>query len=89
VFCDSEFWHGFDWENRQRDFHSNRTFWLPKIERTMARDVEVTKLLRSRGWLVLRFWGREIEKDLQSCVQKVTRAVAKRSSRFSRRGRVA
>ena len=23
VFVDSEFWHGFDWENRKNDFKSN------------------------------------------------------------------
>lgn len=22
VFCDSEFWHGYDWENRKHDFKS-------------------------------------------------------------------
>lgn len=31
VFCDSEFWHGFDWENRKNDFKSNQSFWIPKI----------------------------------------------------------
>lgn len=37
VFCDSEFWHGYNWEERKNDFKSNRDFWLPKIERNMAR----------------------------------------------------
>ena len=35
IFCDSEFWHGYDWENRKNDFKSNQTFWIPKIERNM------------------------------------------------------
>ena len=26
VFCDSEFWHGYDWENRKKDFKSHREF---------------------------------------------------------------
>ena len=26
VFCDSEFWHGHDWENRKNDFKSNQEF---------------------------------------------------------------
>ena len=29
VFCDSEFWHGYDWENRKKDFKSNTEFWIP------------------------------------------------------------
>lgn len=62
VFCDSEFWHGFDWENRKNDFKSNRDFWIPKIERNMERDREVNEKLASEGWTVLRFWGTEIKK---------------------------
>ena len=31
VFCDSEFWHGHDWEKRKNDFKSHQDFWIPKI----------------------------------------------------------
>ncbi|MBR2733604.1 MAG: DNA mismatch endonuclease Vsr, partial [Selenomonadaceae bacterium] len=41
VFCDSEFWHGYDWERRKHDFKSRQDFWIPKIERNIARDREV------------------------------------------------
>lgn len=61
VFCDSEFWHGYDWENRKNDIKSNQDFWIPKIERNIQRDIEVTQKLRSDGWVVLRFWGKEIK----------------------------
>ena len=33
VFCDSEFWHGYDWERRKEDFKVRQDFWIPKIER--------------------------------------------------------
>lgn len=66
VFCDSEFWHGYDWENRKNDFKSNTEFWISKIERNMQRDKEVTQKLQSDGWIVLRFWGKEIKKTLQN-----------------------
>ena len=49
VFCDSEFWHGHDWENRKNDFKSNQEFWIPKIERNMQRDKEVNERLISEG----------------------------------------
>ena len=26
VFCDSEFWHGYDWEHRKADIKSRRDF---------------------------------------------------------------
>ncbi len=77
VFCDSEFWHGYDWENRKNDFHSNRSFWLPKIERNMERDREVTEHLEAEGWTVIRFWGKEIKKNTDKCVEEIYRAVNK------------
>ena len=43
VFCDSEFWHGHNWEERKKDFKSNKDFWIPKIERNMERDKEVNE----------------------------------------------
>ena len=73
VFCDSEFWHGYDWENRKNDFKSNTEFWISKIERNMQRDKEVTQKLQSEGWIVLRFWGKEIKKNLAECVDLVER----------------
>lgn len=67
VFCDSEFWHGYDWENKQKEIKSRREFWIPKIERNMARDREVNERLESEGWIVLRFWGKEIKKNVSAC----------------------
>jgi len=73
VFCDSEFWHGYDWENKQEEIKSNREFWLSKIEANMKRDQIVTEQLTQKGWIVLRFWGRDIKKDLDNCVRTIER----------------
>ena len=67
IFCDSEFWHGYNWEERKKDFKSHQEFWIPKIERNMERDAEVTAKLESEGWTVIRFWGNEIKKDTAQC----------------------
>ena len=67
VFCDSEFWHGYNWEERKNDFKSNREFWIPKIERNIERDKIVRAKLEEDGWTVIRFWGTEIEKNLKEC----------------------
>ena len=67
VFCDSEFWHGYDWDNKKQEIKSRREFWIPKIERNMQRDKEVNEKLRSEGWIVLRFWGNEIKRDVSAC----------------------
>ena len=74
VFCDSEFWHGYDWEERKKDFKSHQEFWIPKIERNMERDREVTERLQSEGWIVLRFWGKEIKKNLSACADIIQKA---------------
>ena len=78
VFCDSDYWHGYDWENRNQWIKSNRSYWVPKIERNMKRDVEVTAALQRDGWLVLRFWEWQIRKQLDVCVEAVLRAVEER-----------
>lgn len=67
IFCDSEFWHGYNWEERKKDFKSHQEFWIPKIERNMRRDAEVTEKLQFEGWKVLRFWGNEIKTDVSRC----------------------
>lgn len=78
VFCDSEFWHGYDWVNKNKEIKSNRDFWIPKIERNMERDREVNEELIDEGWIVLRFWGNEIKKDLHGCADRIEKAVKER-----------
>lgn len=75
VFCDSEFWHGHNWEERKNDFKSHQEFWIPKIERNIERDREVTKKLEEDGWTVLRFWGKDIKKNVTECADIIEEAV--------------
>ena len=75
IFCDSEFWHGFDWENRKNDIKSNKDFWITKIERNMQRDIEVNNKLKADGWIVLRFWGKAIKSETASCADQIEKAV--------------
>jgi len=71
IFVDSEFWHGKDWKKRKKDHKSNKKFWHSKIERNIQRDKEVNKQLLKENWQVLRFWGKDIEKNLQYCITKI------------------
>ena len=79
VFCDSEFWHGFDWEHKKSDIKSNRDFWIPKIEKNIARDKEVNDALAADGWIVLRFWGQQIKKDVKACADLIVAALKERN----------
>lgn len=71
VFCDSEFFHGFDWKIKSKEIKSNREFWIPKIEKNIQRDKDVTDKLKKDGWIVLRFWGNEIKNDVSGCADKI------------------
>jgi len=75
IFCDSEFWHGKDWEVKKFDHKSNQDFWIPKIERNIERDKEVTNELEKQGWKVLRFWGKEIQQNLSNCVLEIEKTL--------------
>ncbi len=68
IFCDSKFWHGYDWQNQKKTIKSNRDFWIPKIESNILRDKKVNEVLKQNGWIVLRFWEHEIKKDINNCI---------------------
>lgn len=78
VFCDSEFWHGYSWKENKDKIHSNKDFWIKKIERNMERDEEVNKKLENEGWTVLRFWGKEILKNPEACFQEIVSVLEKK-----------
>lgn len=75
VFCDSEFWHGFNWEEKKKEIKTNKEFWIKKIERNMHRDFEVNTKLKEDGWIVLRFWGNDIKKDTIRCADIIEKVV--------------
>ena len=77
VFCDSEFFHGKDWEilRPQLEKGTNSEFWIHKISRNMQRDNQINKELLFMGWTVIRFWGKEILKNTDECVKVIEEAI--------------
>mgnify|MGYP001578602052 FL=1 len=71
VFIDGEFWHGYRWKEKKKKIKDNRRYWIPKIERTIARDRKNNRKLKKSGWRVIRFWQQQIIKDLPGCIQKI------------------
>ena len=73
IFCDSEFFHGKDWENLKKKLETgkNPDYWIPKIQRNMERDRERDIALRGEGWTVIHFWGKDIAKDVDLCVTTI------------------
>lgn len=77
IFCDGEFFHGKDWEiQRKRIENSNNSeYWIMKIEKNISRDEEINKRLKAMGWVVLRFWGKDIKKNTDNCIKAIEEAV--------------
>lgn len=82
VFVDGDLWHGNPDEIRRRgreslaDVFPTRTeWWVAKIERTIARDREVTAALRAAGWTVVRLWEHDVLRNPSACAEEVRRAL--------------
>jgi DNA mismatch endonuclease, patch repair protein len=75
VFVDGAFWHGHP------DYYQGQSgkFWDEKIARNRARDERVNSELEERSWYVVRLWDFEVEREIDSCVERVR--VAWESSR--------
>lgn len=77
IFCDSEFFHGKDWDKLKVRLEQGQhpEYWLKKITRNMARDTENNEKLISLGWTVLHFWGQDISKHLDTCIKTIEETI--------------
>jgi DNA mismatch endonuclease (patch repair protein) len=75
VFVDGCYWHGCAVHYRRPK--SNRKFWDAKIARNRRRDREVCRLLKARGWRVLRVWEHALaRKNEKRTISRILRALA-------------
>ena len=77
IFCDSEFFHGKNWEilKLRLEKGKNPDFWIKKIERNRNRDYENDKKLLFLGYTVLHFWGQDISKHTDECLQTIEETI--------------
>ena len=71
IFCDSEFWHGKDFEEIKNRIGTNKEFWVNKIQKNIERDKKYNKELSQSGWVVLRFWEKDIKKNIDWCMNEI------------------
>ena len=76
VFCDGDFWHGYNWVLRgygslEDELKRYSKSWAEKIQKNIYRDEQVNKRLTEMGWSVLRIRESEIKKDVEGCGDKV------------------
>ncbi len=77
VFVDGCFWHGCPKCGEVPA--SNAEYWGKKITRNRKRDRRVGRMLRAKGWMVIRIW---------ECALRRPERVAGRLRRALRRGKV-
>lgn len=85
IFCDSEFFHGKDWEvlKPRLEKSNNGEYWQKKISRNMEHDDEVNKQLLFLGWTVIRFWGEDILKKTDECIHVIEETIFDNKLRVS------
>lgn len=75
VFVNGDFWHGWRFPLWRAKLG---VYWRKKIAGNRARDRKVIRRLRRRGWLVLRLWEHQLERNPAGCVDRVQAAIASR-----------
>lgn len=77
IFCDSEFFHGKDWDilKPRLEKGNNPEYWVNKIQENINRDNNIDKQLLFYGWTVIHFWGRDILKKTDECVEVVEETI--------------
>lgn len=77
IFCDSEFFHGKDWEvlKPRLEKGKNPDYWVKKIQRNMQRDIEKDQALQYMGWTVIHFWGKDILKNTEECIRVIEETI--------------
>lgn len=76
VFCDGDFWHGHNWVIRgltsfEDELARYSQFWKDKILKNIQRDKEITAILETEGWTVIRIWESEIKAHVDKCADLV------------------
>lgn len=72
IFVDSCFWHGC--KKHCRIPNIRKKYWAGKIARNEARDKEVSRHYKRKGWRIFRIWEHEINKIQNSnMINKILR----------------
>jgi DNA mismatch endonuclease (patch repair protein) len=84
IFCDSEYFHGKDWEINKLRIKTNEDFWHKKIEGNISRDTLVNETLFKEGWKVIRFWGEDIKKKSDFCIETIFKEIESKKIEIQR-----
>jgi DNA mismatch endonuclease (patch repair protein) len=69
VECDGDYWHGNPAKYKKRRLNRLQ-------ERNRLTDSERDKALKDIGWKLIRFWGSQIEDDVDGCIRTIEESLA-------------
>ncbi|MDZ5781893.1 very short patch repair endonuclease [Marinococcus luteus] len=69
IFIDSCFWHFCPIHGRYPK--KNLEYWVPKLDKNIKRDKEVTDHYVENGWNILRIWEHEVKDDFHNTLNKI------------------
>ena len=56
-------------KNQKKHIKNDNEYWVHKIENNIIRDKKNDTILRQKGWITLHFWSRDVENNLDGCLQ--------------------
>lgn len=82
IFCDGDFFHGYDLNKIESNLKENKEYWYNKIKKNQERDRKEEAKLVEMGYVVLRFWEHEIKNDIRKVMNEIEMTVLKQKDRF-------
>lgn len=77
VFCDGDFFHGYDLSKIESQLKTNASFWKDKIDKNRERDRKNDLKLVEQGYVVLHFWEHEIREDIPAVLDEIFASIEK------------
>ena len=74
IFANGDFWHGWYYlqgEDFSHKKHFNNEYFKSRIQN----DARITMQLDKLGYIILRFWEHEINKNREKCIQKIIKII--------------
>ena len=86
VFVDGCFWHGHLC-GRNLTPRRNGEAWVEKIDGNRRRDRRISRLLREKGWQVVRVWECSLRRNAKVALSRIRRKLDRERLRLSARMR--
>jgi DNA mismatch endonuclease, patch repair protein len=72
VFVDGDFWHGWKFDKMKLRLPE---YWYKKIRNNILRDRKNRRILRQKGWTVIRVWEHRVKKNPEGCIRTIANKI--------------